>query len=456
MLYGGNENRIMTKGQDFTGSRLYELQQEVSRIGDALKAQAIPSDVGSLLDDAVARLGEAVEFLADHRIELERLKRQEQTLLETVRYTRTELEKKIEEISLVRLVAENGIRSLMSENPLQFILEHVNRLTDAEHGSIMLLDPQEGRLYLAATSGPDRIPPYERSYKLGEGIARWVDTAPPLDSGEIEVLRESDEEHGSILCYPLIVDHTLVGVLSIGHSRPAAFNANTERILYIIASQVALAVYNAHLASLHQKQKTSLQISNDRYRSLVERVNDLLDLTRMETGSLRYEKKEVRLRGILTALRPQFKPRLRRKNIQMQVQIPKRIPAILGDEQRLRQAIHILLEDALKYSPEHGRIRLTMTIEDTAETKRPQVKLPAGCTKYLLFSLADTAPSIPHQLQGSIFEKLTEQEGAPAGFRGSRLSLYLAKEIIEFHDGQIWLESGDFEGNTYYFTLPIP
>ena len=148
--------------------------------------------------------------------EVERLKKEENTLLEALRYAREELERKIEEISLVRLVAETGIRCLLSENPLQFILDHVTQITEAEHGSIMLLEGEQGKLYLAASHGPNRIPPYESSYTLGEGIARWVDQSlggevPSLDPNQIELLHESDPDHGCFLCYPLIVERDIGG-----------------------------------------------------------------------------------------------------------------------------------------------------------------------------------------------------------------------------------------------------
>ena len=264
------------------------------------------------------KVAQVLEQVTQTQQEVQRLQKEDNTLHEALHYAREELERKIEEISLVRLVAETGIRCLLSENPLQFILDHVTQITEAEHGSIMLLEGEQGKLFLAASHGPNRIPPYERSYKLGEGIARWVDQSlagqsSALDPNRIELLRESDPEHGSFLCYPLIVDRTLVGVLSIGHSRPETFTDNTERILYIIANQVALVVYNSHLLSLHKKQKSVLEHSQDRYRSLVEQVNDLLDLARLETGSLQFEKKPVRIREVLTGLRPNYKPALRDK-----------------------------------------------------------------------------------------------------------------------------------------------
>jgi len=414
----------------------------------------------ALLQRVADALEESCQAHRQLRSEVERLRRQEQALVETVRYTREELEHRIEEISLVRLVAEMGIRCLLSEDPLEFILEHVSRLTDSEHGSIMLLDSGKGRLYLAASNGPDQIPPYERSYKLGEGIARWVDRSlsaaePPLDSAAMEVLRENDGDHGSLLCYPLIVDSGLVGVLSIGHSRQGAFTADTERILCIIANQVALAVHNAYLLSLHKEQKTHLQRSHERYRSLVERVNDLIDLARLEAGNLNYEKRPLRLRETLTGLRPHYKSELRKKNIRMQVQIPKRIPKVSGDEERLRQALSILMENVLRCTPDNGRITLQVTIEEFDPARWPQVKRRSASGKFLLFRLSDTAPSIPHQLLGGIFEKIPGGNGSLTAARGGSLSLYLAKEIIEYHGGQIWLESGDTEGNTYSFTLPI-
>ena len=411
-----------------------------------------------MLEQVVQTLKEALSQGQRFKAEVDRLERQEQALIETIRYTREELDQRIEEMSLVRVITEAGIRCLQSETPLNLILDQICRLTEAEHGSIMVFDRNKGRLHLAASQGPNQIPPYERSYKLGEGLAQWVkqskeQSSSKIDGMEIEALRESDSEQGSILRHPLIVDNNLAGVLSIGHHKPAAFSVDTERILFIIAGHVALLVYNAYLTTIHQQQKDLLQYGGNRQRSLVERVNDLLDLEEIGKGNLEYNKKPVRVREILARILPKYRNELRKHHIRMLVEIPKRISPIYGDPDRLAQAFRILLEDALRFTPRHGRIQLKVSVESFDTDRWPKIESRPINGKFLLISLSDTAPSMPEHLQCTVFEKRPCSEGTIGGFRDSSLSLYLAKEIIE---GHIWLESQEGEGNTYLLNPPIP
>jgi K+-sensing histidine kinase KdpD len=417
-------------------------------------------------------LQQAQDILQSVRGEVEKIKqkesrrqREEKTLLEAVRYNREELKRKIEEISLVRLVADAGIRSLLSENPLQFILDKVTHLTGADQGSIMLLDQEEGRLELAAWIGPDSIPPYERSFKLGEGIARWIDRPEStLSDSQNEdffraALKESDEKHGSILCYPLLMENRLIGVLSIGHEKPGAFSADTERVLYIIASQVALAVYSTHLVLQQQHQKADPSLKSDqRFRSLVERVNEILDINRLRTDPEGLEKRPIRIREILTPLRPKYKGELRREKIKMDVNMPKRIPSIHGDLEQLGQALEVLVETSLRRTPARGKIEVALSIETVQPDEEGELgKMPRG-KKCLVVKVSDSAPTLESLPGEKEIERIRQKKDAPlSDEQRAGLSVYFARRIVEAHDGHLWLEPGPGErGNACYIALPVP
>lgn len=435
--------------------RLTNLCEQIRQDGKG-SAGAIPLEeylpsLESVCEDA----GRVAEL--EHQVE--QMRKQQEALIQDIGYTRRELDKKIEEISLVRLVAETGIRSLLSRNPLQLILEHVCRLTGAESGSAMLFSREERRLHVAAQLGEDHTPPYERSYKLGEGIARWIDqtlsdSEPDLDPEKAEGLLENDSEHGSVLCYPLIIDHSLVGVICLGHSSPNAFTTETGRIMFIIATQVALAVYNAQLISLYKQQGDGSNSGEDGHGTLAERVNALLDIAQIEKGSLEYHKERLRLRDLLTRLRPSFRSRLREKSLRLQVRIPKRIPVVEADGERIQQVLEVLIEESIRRTPEQGNIVLIVTIEKTSDSgwKAKGISSPSG--KFLLFSLSDSSGLNAAVLR----EKLNA--GPVADIRnvpmqGTQLSYFLAREIIANHGGRIWIEEEDPMSPACCFTLPV-
>jgi signal transduction histidine kinase len=115
-------------------------------------------------------------------------------------------------------------------------------------------------------------------------------------------------------------------------------------------------------------------------------------------------------------------------------------PLVLGDRGRLAQVLVNLLENALKYSPMGGPVRVTLT------RAGPEV----------LVSVSDSGIGIPADQQAHLFERFFRARNAPiSGFGGLGLGLYICRHIVERHGGRIWVESEVGHGSTFRFTLPV-
>lgn len=173
---------------------------------------------------------------------------------------------------------------------------------------------------------------------------------------------------------------------------------------------------------------------------LVELVDDLLDVSRLQAGHFTLHP----VPGDLVALTRRVVARLQattdRHRLVFQVEAEHLVAMI--DFPRIEQVLTNLLTNAIKYSPEGGVIRIHL--------------LPCQQDTHLLLSVQDQGIGIPLAQQAQIFGRFTRAENARLqGIGGTGLGLYLCRELIEQHQGRIWFESSEGKGSTFFFTLPL-
>jgi PAS domain S-box-containing protein len=192
--------------------------------------------------------------------------------------------------------------------------------------------------------------------------------------------------------------------------------------------------------SLSETQQRFLQIvraNADRLRTLVD---DLLDISRIESGRLQLDLRPVPLESAVEAVVASFKARVDEKRQQIEVELPDHLPLVMADNDRLIQILMNLVSNAHKYTPEGGQIRIRARLQE--EMIRVEVQ--------------DTGIGIPPEALPRIFERFYRvddprvQETSGAG-----LGLSIVRTLVELHGGQIGVESEVGKGSTFYFTLPI-
>lgn len=183
-----------------------------------------------------------------------------------------------------------------------------------------------------------------------------------------------------------------------------------------------------------------MYLSNER---LIKLVNDLLDLSRMESGRMKYEFAEVDLEEVISSTVDEFQLPAKDKNIKFIWKKEKKsVPKIWGDAWKLRQVIFNLIDNALKYNRE-GDIEIKLEKEDDK----------------LKLSVKDNGIGMTEETINSIFQKFSrgrESAVAKVNAVGVGLGLYIAKRIVDDHGGQIWVTSeGEGKGSIFYVLLPI-
>jgi signal transduction histidine kinase len=181
-----------------------------------------------------------------------------------------------------------------------------------------------------------------------------------------------------------------------------------------------------------------LAIIDEESDRLTELIGNLLDMSRIEAGTLRVEVEPTDLRPIVLDTAAEFRVMTHIHDIE--TNLPSSLPPVMADPRRARQVLRNLVENAVKYSPDGGLIVLTV------RARADDVQI----------SVADQGIGIEEQQLPHIFDRFYQVDSASTRkVGGSGLGLSICKAIVEAHHSSLWVESQPGVGSTFYFTLPL-
>jgi signal transduction histidine kinase len=288
----------------------------------------------------------------------------------------------------------------------------------------------------------------------------------------------------SELVAPLLLGARTIGMLSLSRDRTDAFSEDEVELVALLGRLVATAVQNIRayeaerrrveeLARLSQlradfvslvshelrspmaavigaartlqdrwrmltaaQRESFLALIGDETTRLAALVADVLDTSRIEAGTFSYRFEEVEIgRLVDEAVESAV---LAQQDVRVVASVHGRLPAIRGDRARLRQVLGNLIDNAVKYSPEGGEVRVSAAPANGA----------------VRIAVRDNGPGIPRDHQRRIFEKFGRVDVPGASKPGTGLGLFIARSIAEAHGGSLDVSSGIEPGTTFTFTLP--
>ncbi len=172
---------------------------------------------------------------------------------------------------------------------------------------------------------------------------------------------------------------------------------------------------------------------------LVQMVEELLDLSRIESGGPLLLLDEVDLRRLAVASVERLRLFAERQGVELRTEVPETVPPVRGNEDRLGQVLINLLHNAVKFSPDGGEV--VVRVEATAED--------------VIVSVEDHGIGIPKADQARIFERFYKADKARRRGAGTGLGLAIARHVVEAHGGRIRVESEEGRGSTFSFAVPI-
>jgi PAS domain S-box-containing protein len=191
---------------------------------------------------------------------------------------------------------------------------------------------------------------------------------------------------------------------------------------------------------LTAKQKEYLDEIYKGNRRMVNLVNALLNVSRLELGTFAIEPEPTNISALVESIINEQKLSVNEKKLSLSTTFAKDIPVIESDPKLLRLVFQNLLSNAIKYSPIKGKIEISVSLKG----------------KDVLFAISDNGIGIPESQAKEIFTKLYRADNArKKDAEGTGLGLYIAKSIIDHAGGKIWFDSVEGRGSTFYVALPL-
>jgi len=191
---------------------------------------------------------------------------------------------------------------------------------------------------------------------------------------------------------------------------------------------------------LNYEQKMALDTCMESSKRLKSMIDNLVEVTRLESRKVELSTRRVNLTKLIGQVLREFKPNVDEKNIR--ISYKRNIPpsVVRGDEEKLRAAIDNLVGNAIKFTPDGGRILISVK-----QGKRS-----------VHFEVKDSGVGIPREHQSRIFDKFYQADTSTSReFSGMGLGLAICKEIIDLHGGRMWVKSKPGEGSEFHFNIPL-
>ncbi len=198
---------------------------------------------------------------------------------------------------------------------------------------------------------------------------------------------------------------------------------------------------------LTEKNRVSMERMHRNAVRLLGLINQLLDLSKLDAGSMKLEMSESDIMRFSRLIVSSFQPLADRKNIYYEVDIPKKDYITYFDSDKLEKILTNLLSNAFKYTPDDGKVNCLIKIESRGMKKDQD---------FLNIRISDSGPGIPAELIDKIFDRFYQVEGSwQHSSGGTGIGLSLTRELVGLQHGQIKVESAEGEGSSFTIVIPL-
>jgi signal transduction histidine kinase/ActR/RegA family two-component response regulator len=419
-------------------------------------------------------------------------------LVQELQSRRAELARKVDELEALREVGEAVSSSLDVDRVLATIGMHAVELSGTDGGSIMEYDEPERRFVVRSVyrTSPEVVDQLRRvrididATLVGRAAKeRRPIAVPDLSAVELDPHLRILFDAGwrSLVAVPMLREDRIVGSLIVRRKKTGDFSEETVDLLETFASQSALALLNAQLFRALQERSTELEVAsrhkseflasmshelrtplnavlgfsevllermfgeiNEKQedylrdihasgRHLLELLNEILDLSKVEAGQMELEFTSVHVPVVLEYVASMLRERAAAHSIELRVEVGDRVDEIEVDELRFKQVVLNLVSNAVKFTPDGGSVVIRARKVDSE----------------LHVSVSDTGIGVPPADRERIFESFQQGGRGASREEGTGLGLTLSRRIVELLGGRMWLESEVGHGSTFGFSVPV-
>ena len=419
-------------------------------------------------------------------------------LVRTLESRTDELGRKVTQLEALGAVGQAESFSLNLNEVLNTIITQAVQLSGTDGGSIYEFDEDAREFRISTVFGTSqetfdalrgtRIPLEDTFLGQAAALGRSLElpdlrAAPP--DPHLSVLAQGGWR--SVVAVPMLREGRIVGAMVVRRHTPGHVPQEICDLLETFAGQSALALVNAKLYRQLERQSAALEVASqhkseflasmshelrtplnaiigfsevllermfgelnerqDDYlrdiwssgKHLLELLNDILDLSKIEAGQMVLNRSEFAVRESLEYCLSMVRERALKQRVRLSLDVDPEVGLLDADRLRFRQVLLNLLSNAVKFTPEGGRVDVRASIRD----------------QDLVVEVADTGPGVAAEDRQRIFDAFQQGARHPEQAEGTGLGLTLSKQILELHGGRIWVESEAGKGSTFGFALPI-
>jgi signal transduction histidine kinase/CheY-like chemotaxis protein len=375
------------------------------------------------------------------------------------------------------------------EPVFETVLEQAVRLCRADAGLIYVLDGDAYRVEVTL-GGSAAYREYIASVPIEVGSGTLVGRVgaerrtvqiddAPADPGYTMTRAIELGGFRTMLGVPMLDGERVLGVIVLWRERVSPFDARTVGLVSTFAAQGAIAIQNVQTAReleiasghkseflasmshelrtplnavigfsdvlldelfgpLNERQADYVRDIRDSGRHLLELINEILDLSRVEAGRMELEPAALSLPELLEGALALVRERAARQALTLSVEIAADVGVVWADETKLKQVVVNLLTNAVKFTPAGGAVDVRAWLEGDE----------------VLVTVRDTGVGVPVEDRARIFEAF-QRGDRRASVEGTGLGLTLSKRFLELHGGRIWLESAVGSGSLFGFAIPV-
>jgi signal transduction histidine kinase/HAMP domain-containing protein len=486
----------------YISSPLLKLQKSASSIAsgdlDTIVDKRSSDEIGLLAKHLDIMRGSIKRLFQKLQESKEKLEDYSRTLEQKVEERTRDLARTVEELKALGEVSQTVNSTLDLETVLTSIVRHAVQISNVDAGTIYEFDETEQVFIPRINYGvsDEFIQAMRESRQrigdktvLGQSAERKLPVQIPdlakVPDYPISYMKKTD--FSALLAVPLLRKDRHIGGLVIRRKIAGEFSESVVNLLQTFAAQSVIAIHNARLfleievkgrelqtANKHKSEflanmshelrtplnailgYTELIIDNiygdvpDKIKDVLERVekngrhllnliNDVLDLSKIEAGGLTLSLKEYSMKDVIQTVFTSVEALAAEKNLDLKMEVSEDLKTGKGDEQRIAQVILNLIGNAIKFT-EQGTIVVKANVSNES----------------FLISVSDTGPGLSETDQKDIFDEFRQVDSSSTRAKGGTgLGLSISKKIAEMHGGRIWVDSVLGKGSTFSFTLPI-
>jgi signal transduction histidine kinase/HAMP domain-containing protein len=486
----------------YISSPLLKLQKSASSIAsgdlDTIVDKRSSDEIGLLAKHLDIMRGSIKRLFQKLQESKEKLEDYSRTLEQKVEERTRDLARTVEELKALGEVSQTVNSTLDLETVLTSIVRHAVQISNVDAGTIYEFDETEQVFIPRINYGvsDEFIQAMRESRQrigdktvLGQSAERKLPVQIPdlakVPDYPISYMKKTD--FSALLAVPLLRKDRHIGGLVIRRKIAGEFSESVVNLLQTFAAQSVIAIHNARLfleievkgrelqtANKHKSEflanmshelrtplnailgYTELIIDNiygdvpDKIKDILERVekngrhllnliNDVLDLSKIEAGGLTLSLKDYSMKDVIQTVFTSVEALAAEKNLDLKMEVSEDLKTGKGDEQRIAQVILNLIGNAIKFT-EQGTIVVKANVSNES----------------FLISVSDTGPGLSETDQKDIFDEFRQVDSSSTRAKGGTgLGLSISKKIAEMHGGRIWVDSVLGKGSTFSFTLPI-